>query len=402
MAGLNRVIFALIALALPVQGSFYDKPEVVLADPEQVIADELSAKWDIDLGFNGISTFANLDHTKCLLHPEAQFDIAILGVPFDTATSFRPGARFGPRAVRAASARQRKFRAVNHRAGINPYTSWASILDCGDIPVTPYDNALALHQMTTAYTELLAHRPAAPRPGSHAHPKIISIGGDHSIALPALRALHAIHGEPITVLHFDAHLDTWDPTKSSSYWAHSPTQADFTHGSMFWLARSEGLIANSSSVHAGLRTRLTGTDYSDYNDDLNQGFYRIEADDIDAIGLGGIIDNIMGHIGTERPVYLSVDIDVLDPGVAPGTGTPEAGGWTMRELIQILRGIEELNVVGADLVEVAPAYDGVGEVTALSGAQIVYEIVTSLVVRGLWYKSRLHASGQVAMQGSPK
>lgn len=164
----------------------------------------------------------------------------------------------------------------------------------------------------------------------------------------------------------------------------SPTQADFTHGTMFWIASEEGLIANSSSVHAGLRTRLGGSDFADYATDESQGFLRIESDDIDAVGVAGIIDLIMTRMGTSTPVYLSVDIDVLDPGIAPGTGTPEPGGWTTRELIQILRGVEGLNLVGADIVEVSPAYEaGHGEATALAGAQVVFELLTSMVKRGL-------------------
>jgi agmatinase len=152
---------------------------------------------------------------------------------------------------------------------------------------------------------------------------------------------------------------------------------------MFWLASNEGLIANGSSVHAGLRTRLSGNDWADYDDDDRQGFLRISADDIDDLGTAGIISAILGRIGTEKKVYLSIDIDVLDPGLAPGTGTPEPGGWTTRELIRILRGVQELNVVGADVVEVAPAYDGVGEQTSLAAAQVVFEMITSMVARGL-------------------
>ena len=153
---------------------------------------------------------------------------------------------------------------------------------------------------------------------------------------------------------------------------------------MFWLAVQEGLVANGSSVHAGLRTRLGGDDYEDYVDDERQGFLRIESDEIDTLGTSGIISRIMERMGTEVPVYLSVDIDVLDPGLAPGTGTPEPGGWTSRELIKILRGVEGLNVVGADLVEVAPMYEGgFGEATALAGSQVVFEMVTSMVMRGL-------------------
>ena len=164
-------------------------------------------------------------------------------------------------------------------------------------------------------------------------------------------------------------------------------------------------------MHAGLRTRLGGFDYSDYESDSAQGFLRIEADDIDDLSPAGIASLIMAKMGTDVPVYLSVDIDVLDPGIAPGTGTPEPGGWTTRELIQILRGIEDLNLVGADVVEVAPAYDGRGEETALAAAQVVYEMVTSMVKRGLkergesgkvvkknpgkeWLKSGLNGKGR--------
>jgi len=237
--------------------------------------------------------------------------------------------------------------------------------------------------MTSAYLEL-GHR--AARSPSLAHPRIISLGGDHSLALAALRALNKVYQHPIAVLHFDAHLDTWHPDKYPSAW--SSRQMQFNHGSMFWLASQEGLILNGSSVHAGLRTRLSGVDFSDYDDDSAQGFLRIEADDIDDIGPKGIVELIMQRIGTDVPVYLSVDIDVLDPGLAPGTGTPEAGGWTTRELIRILRGVEDLNIVGADVVEVASSYDGRGEQTALAGAQVAYEILTSIVKRGLKDRER--------------
>ncbi|EHK97117.1 putative agmatinase 2 [Glarea lozoyensis 74030] len=197
--------------------------------------------------------------------------------------------------------------------------SWAKILDCGDIPVTPMDNAMALTQMTSAYLELGNRAPL-----SYLAPREISVS----------------------------------------------------------LAECPESI-QPRNVHAGLRTRLSGEDWGDYEDDTRQGFLRISSDDIDDIGPKGVIDAIMNRMGTEIPVYLSVDIDVIDPGLAPGTGTPEAGGWTTRELIRILRGIEGLNVVGADIVEVAPAYDGVGEQTALAGAQVAYEILTSIVKRGL-------------------
>ncbi|KAK5078722.1 hypothetical protein LTS08_006312 [Lithohypha guttulata] len=394
MRFLAHSIISFCTIFTSARASFYDNPTFELPPDGGTPIDELEKKWGTDFGFSGISTWAHLQHTRCLTTPSELFDIGILGIPFDTSVSFRPGARFGPRAIRAASARQTSFRGFNARAGLNPYTSWPKILDCGDIPVSPFDNALALRQMSEAYLELL-HRPALSRDESvgWVHPRIVALGGDHSIALPALRSLSKVYGGPVAVLHFDAHLDTWHPAKYPSAWFESPgAQSDFTHGSMFWIASNEGLIMNSSSVHAGLRTRLSGDDFGDYEDDDQQGFLRIETDDIDVLGVNGIVQTILGRIGTEKPVYISVDIDVLDPGIAPGTGTPEPGGWTTRELIQILRGIEGLNVVGADVVEVSPGYDDRGEGTALAGAQVAYEILTSIVKRGmvdrgLWVES---------------
>lgn len=179
-----------------------------------------------------------------------------------------------------------------------------------------------------------------------------------------------------------AHLDTWNPAKDLSYWG----ATHFNHGSMFWMANQEGLLPNTTanpSVHAGLRTRLSGIDATDNDDDTSQNWIRFSSDDMDDLGTAGIIAGILSALGTENPVYLSVDIDVLDPAFAPGTGTPEPGGWTTRELIRVLRGIEDLNVVGADVVEVSPAYQGHGEETALAAAQVVYEIITSIVKRGM-------------------
>lgn len=285
----------------------------------------------------------------------------------------------------------------NTRAGINPYKSWAKITDCGDIPITPFDNGLAERQMYEAFLELGSRKSVNPAPKGATgigagHPKLVTLGGDHSVALPALRALHKIYQKPITVLHFDAHLDTWNPVRYSAYWQSEQTQ--FNHGSFFHKASREGLICNATSAHAGLRTRLTGVDDGDYtNPGPEQGFIRLHADDIDELGPMGIVEAIVQRTGLdpEQPVYLSVDIDVLDPSTAPGTGTPEPGGWTTREFIRILRGLEKLNLVGADIVEVSPAYDNKGETTALAAAQVAFEIITSMVKSGVsedlggWY-----------------
>ncbi|POR37143.1 Asparagine--tRNA ligase, cytoplasmic [Tolypocladium paradoxum] len=340
---------------------------------------ELEDKWGCEWGFSGIGTFAHLEHVKCLTDPSVAYDIAIIGAPFDTAVTFRPGARFGPRAIRQASSRQTTFRGFNPRAGVNPYQNWAKMIDCGDIPITPFDNNVAREQMTQALTQLGKRRAVSalsPRP------KLMTLGGDHSLTLPALRALKEIYGRPVRVLHFDAHLDTWNPNAYPSYWG----ATQFTHGSMFWMANQEGLLSNASSqasVHAGLRTRLSGDAWADNEDDSSQNWLRFSSDDMDDMGTAGIVAGIMDALGTEDPVYLSVDIDVLDPAFAPGTGTPEPGGWTTRELIRVLRGVEGLNLVGADVVEVSPAYQGRGEETALAAAQVVYELLSSMVKRGM-------------------
>ncbi|PGH26914.1 agmatinase [Polytolypa hystricis UAMH7299] len=380
----KNVLFGLLLCSLSSAHSHHDhEHEDIPIERRQ----ELLAKWEQEFTFTGISTFAHLPHVKCLLDPSVTYDIAIIGAPFDNAVSYRPGARFGPRAIRAASARQMPATSYNTRAAINPYLNWAKIIDCGDIPITPFDNAVAERQMYEAFLELgsrKVHNPAAGRGGiSQGKPKLITLGGDHSIALPALRALYKIYGKPITVLHFDAHLDTWNPVRYNAYWASA--QARFNHGSVFHVASQEGLISNTSSAHAGLRTRLTGVDDGDYtNPGPEQGFLRIHADDIDDVGVKGVVETIVNRVGIDEdePVYLSLDIDVLDPSIAPGTGTPEPGGWTTRELIRILRGVEGLNIVGADIVEVSPAYDSNAEGTALAAAQMVFEIITSMVKMG--------------------
>lgn len=245
--------------------------------------------------------------------------------------------------------------------------------------------------MTQAMTELGSRQRLATssRKGGHhtgrqsanSHPKLLTLGGDHSVALGALRALRQIHEQPITVLHFDAHLDTWIPPASADDFPWFSEQGRFNHGDVFALAWEEGLIANGTSAHVGLRTRLSGP--GDLADDDMQGFMRISTDEIDDIGADGIIDKVKARLG-DSLVYLSFDIDVVDPGLAPGTGTPEVGGFTSREVIRLLRGLEGLNIVGADIVEVNPSYDGPGEETALVAAQVAYEILTTWAKQGPW------------------
>ncbi|SCU85467.1 LADA_0D07668g1_1 [Lachancea dasiensis] len=344
-----------------------------LADSHQ---EGLDQKWGQDWPFSGIQTYAHLPHAKCLLNQSLDFDIGIIGMPFDTAVSYRPGARFGPQAIRRASERQTSMRGFNFRAGVNPYQDWAKVLDCGDVPVTPMDNHVALEMMGAAFEDLLSRNSTLQQSGFP--PRFVTLGGDHSIILPVLRQLHKVYG-PISVIHFDSHLDTWAPTKYPSYW-HSD-QCDFTHGSMLWLAKQEGLLSENSNVHAGLRTRLSGTGWDDYEEDDQSGFHRIECDEILQIGAEGMAEKILKLVPHDRPVYISVDIDVLDPSAAPGTGTVEVGGLLTRELIHMIRRLEKLPLVGADIVEVSPAYDH-ADITALAASQVAYELITNMVKGG--------------------
>ncbi|RPD55854.1 Arginase/deacetylase [Lentinus tigrinus ALCF2SS1-6] len=335
----------------------------------------------IDQGFSGPLSFAHLPYTRCLEDENAEFDIALLGMPFDTAVTYRPGARFGPYAIRSGSRRQRDTRGYTLAWKVNPYELGSKIIDCGDVPVNPFDNALAVDQMEVAYSTLLARAPANEDTKSVSsevtqkfakdgkkHPRIVSLGGDHTIVLPILRSLYKVYG-PVSVIHFDAHLDTW-----TSYPGPSSEQSRVTHGTFFHLAKEEGLMTNTS-IHAGIRTKLAGP--SDIENDENVGFQLISTDDIDDYGVTEIIKRIRARVGNS-PVYLSLDIDVIDPGLAPATGTPEAGGWTTREVKRIIRGLAGLNFVGADIVEVSPAYDN-AEITGIAAADIVHDFLSMLL-----------------------
>ncbi|TDL28342.1 arginase deacetylase [Rickenella mellea] len=297
-----------------------------------------------DLPYSGPLSFSHLPYTRCLDDPGSIFDIAILGLPFDTAVTYRPGARFGPYAIRSGSRRQRAQLGYTLSWGMNPLDGRLKVLDCGDVPVSPFDNALAVDQMEVAYSTLLA-RPVANKNASYVtkalakdkkeHPRIISLGGDHTIVLPILRSLHKVYG-PISVIHFDAHLDTW-----AVYPGTTTEQSRVTHGTFFFLAAEEKLMTNTS-IHAGIRCKMEG--YGDIKNDETVGFQLISTDDIDDLGIPEIVARIRARVG-ESPVYLSLDIDVIDPGLAPATGTPEAGGWTTREVKRIIRGLAGLNFV---------------------------------------------------------
>jgi agmatinase len=291
--------------------------------------------------YAGPDTFARLPR----LDDVGRAEVAILGVPFDSGVSYRPGARFGPQAVRAGS---KLLRPYHPFLGVEPWAT-QQVADAGDVGCNPFDIVEAVGQIEAAATGILQRAD-----------RLITIGGDHTVALPLLRAVHRLHG-PIALVHFDAHLDTWD-----TYFG-----APFTHGTPFRRAHEEGLLASDACAHVGIRGPLYGTD--DLVQDAALGFAVVSTVDVARRGVDDAIDRVRERVG-DRPVYVSIDIDVLDPAHAPGTGTPEPGGLTTRELQLILRGFDGLNLVGADLVEVAPAYDH-AELTALAAANLGYELL---------------------------
>ncbi|KAL2821478.1 arginase family-domain-containing protein [Aspergillus granulosus] len=335
-----------------------------------------------DSVFSGISTFGRLPYFPCLASEEEKFDIAFIGAPFDTGTSYRPGARFGPGGIRQGSRRLNLYGGYNVPLEANPFSSELRVLDCGDIPVTSYDNVYAIQQIEQGHNSLLMRQPytSASSPGlsraGKTLPRVITLGGDHTITLPLLRSINKAYG-PVTVIHFDSHLDTWKP----KVFGGSPSEvASVNHGTYFYHAAMEGLLRNDTNIHAGIRTTLSGP--SDYENDGYVGFEIVEAREIDTIGTEGIIKRIRERVGTENPIYLSIDIDTIDPAFAPATGTPETGGWSTRELRTIIRGLDGLNFIGADIVEVAPAYDTNAELTTMAAADVLYEVLTIMVKNG--------------------
>lgn len=292
--------------------------------------------------YAGLGTFARLPQLEAV----PDYDVAIVGVPFDGGTSFRPGARFGPSAIREAS---RLLRPGYHVELDCTPVKTAQFVDGGDIACTPYDNQKAVAQIEKAADRFVGRDKT-----------VITLGGDHTVALPLLRATTKVHG-PVALLHFDAHLDTWD-----TYF-----DEPITHGTMFRRAFEEGLLIEDRSMHVGIRGPVY--DQDDFVRDHEFGFQIIRCSDIDDIGVPEAVRRVQDRIG-DTPVYLSIDIDVLDPAFAPGTGTPEMGGLHSRELLRMLRSLKGINIVGADVVEVSPAYDH-ADTTSLAAATVVFDIM---------------------------
>ena len=295
--------------------------------------------------YAGPSTFVRLpqlgDLDRC--------DVAILGIPFDSGVSYRPGARFGPGAIRQASRMLRpQFHPIHE---MEPFALLQGA-DAGDVACNPFDINESIGQIERGADEVLE------RAGS-----IVSIGGDHTVLLPILRSMHRRHG-PVALVHFDAHLDTWD-----TYFG-----APYTHGTLLRRASEEGLFLDDASMHVGIRGPLYSS--QDMVDDASFGFRTIRTEDVYREGVEGVVQRIRERVG-DHSLYISIDIDSLDPAHAPGTGTPEIGGLTSRELLMILRGLVGLHLVSADVVEVSPPYDH-ADLTSLAAATVVYELVCLL------------------------
>jgi agmatinase len=298
--------------------------------------------------YTGIRTFARLPHVSL---PQKHVDAAVIGVPFDTATSFRAGARFGPEAIRSVSALLRPY---HPSLGVDVFGT-LSLVDGGDIGITP-GNALRTTQQIDA----------ALRPVLSAGIVPLVLGGDHSIVLGELRAQAAVHG-PVGLVLLDAHADTWDQYYGERYF----------HGTPFRRALEEGLLDPSRSILAGMRGPLYGA--ADIETPREMGFEVIDGDQLAGLSPSVYGERVRARIG-DGPVYLSFDIDVLDPAFAPGTGTPEVAGLQPREALAFLRALAGIEFTGFDVVEVSPPYDSPGQVTALHAAAVAYDLLALLAV----------------------
>ncbi len=284
--------------------------------------------------YGGVISFMRRKYRKDM----AGVDVAVLGVPFDTATTNRPGARYGPRAIRHASTVMAWERPYGME--FDPFDKLA-VADAGDCF---FD--FGIPENVPAEIEERAFSILSQGPG------LLTLGGDHFISYPLIKAHVRHHGGPVSLLHFDAHSDTWTDTNDR-----------IDHGTMFYWAAKKGFVDPATSVQIGIRTTNQDT----------MGFNVIDAPRVHSEGIEATVAAARKHLG-DNPVYLTFDIDCLDPSYAPGTGTPVCGGLTSHQAMAILRGLKGINVIGMDIVEVAPAYD-VGEITALVAAHLAMEML---------------------------
>jgi len=285
-----------------------------------------------------------LPNTRDLINADA----AIVGAPFDTGATFRAGARFGPEGIRSASHLLRRY---NPSLDV-PIFDLLSVIDYGDVPVVP-------GYIEESYRRI--EEGLQPIYGAGVTP--IVLGGDHSIALPELRAAAAVHG-PLALVQFDSHPDTWDAYFGEKH----------THGTPFRWAVEEGLLDTSRSIQVGMRGSIY--DRGDWDDAREMGFDLVPTDEIRELGIPRVIDRIRERTGDAK-VYVTFDVDFVDPAFAPGTGTPEIGGFTSREAQEFARGLAGTDIVGCDVVEVYPAYDQ-AQITALLAANVAHEFLSLL------------------------
>lgn len=284
----------------------------------------------------------------------AGLDACFIGIPLDVGTSNRPGTRFGPKQIRAESVMLRPYNMWTRAA---PFDS-LRVADIGDVPINTFDLKDAVRRIEAFYDIVLTH-PVIP----------MTLGGDHTLTLPVLRSIAKKHG-PVGLVHIDAHADINDHMFGES----------IAHGTPFRRAFEEGLIDADHTFQIGLRG--TGYTAEDFDWARDKGFTVVQAEELWHKSATPLIEDIRGKMGT-RPVYLTFDIDSLDPAYAPGTGTPEIGGLTSVQAIELIRGCQGLNLVGCDLVEVSPPYDLQGN-TALLAANLIFEMLC--VLPGVAYR----------------
>jgi agmatinase len=297
--------------------------------------------------FSGVRTFMRLPSTQDLENS----DVAIVGAPFDTGATFRAGARFGPEGIRSVSHLLRRY---NPSLDVVIFDH-LSVIDYGDVPVIP-GYIEASYESIREGLEPIHRAGVVP----------IVLGGDHSIALPELRAASAVHG-PLALVQFDSHPDTWDAYFGQKH----------THGTPFRRAVEEGLLDPSRSIQVGMRGSIY--DQGDWNDAVELGFDLVPTDAVRKLGIGETIGRIRERVGDAK-VYASFDVDFVDPAFAPGTGTPEIGGFTSREAQEFVRGLVGLDLIGCDVVEVYPAYDP-AQITALLAANVAHEFLSLIAAR---------------------
>jgi len=293
--------------------------------------------------FTGIPTFMRLPY---ITQPE-ELEVALIGVPFDGGTTYRPGPRFGPRHVRVQSAIIRPWNPVLHA---NPFAEHR-VADFGDLPVNP---------LSIEDTFLRIEKGIAPL--LEAGVRCVCVGGDHSISLPILRALAKKHG-PVSLIQFDAHNDLWDEYFGGKY----------SHGTPFRRAFEEGLLVDGEVLQVGLRGQVYGED--DFDFARAHKVRMVTAEEFHNRGLASVQRHLRAFRG--KPVYVTLDIDAVDPAYAPGTGTPQVGGLTSIQILELVRALRGLDIIGCDLVEVSPPYD-TGEITSLLAANLLYELLCVL------------------------